>query len=182
MGKYPKDRRGTPQRRTSFANDGLPPGPRYGGRVPVRMSKISSAQNLSDTLNSRRATGPWVCKNCRWCSSTSAPGFSQPTLPVQIPAGDPRASPTQTWTQYSHAVGAGPRPARRPPEPHLSPTRPKGALLEYPQLGRRRRPPTQSPAQRVCVGEEEQGSGRSFRRQAETETSGLCDDEPPWAK
>ena len=109
----------------------LPPGPHYGGRVPVEFCRISGAQNLSDTLNSRRATGPWVCKNYRWCSSTSAPGFSQPTLPVQIPAGDPRASPTQTWTQYSHAVGAGPRPARRPPEPHLSPTRPKGALLEY---------------------------------------------------
>ena len=26
-------------------------------------------------------------------------------------------------------------------------------------------------------GESEQGSGRSFRRQAETESSGLCDDE-----
>ena len=31
MGKYPKDRRGTPQRRTSFANDGFPPVPHYGG-------------------------------------------------------------------------------------------------------------------------------------------------------
>src|SRR5699024_6298935 len=54
-----------------------------------------------------------------------------------------------------------------------------------------------SPAQRVRREEEEQGSGRSFRRQAETEWSGLkvnwpegtregglghCDDEPPWAK
>ena len=39
-----------------------------------------------------------------------------------------------------------------------------------------------SPAQRVRREEEEQGSRRSFRRQAETETSGLCDDEPPWAK
>ena len=54
-----------------------------------------------------------------------------------------------------------------------------------------------SPAQRVRREEEEQGSERSFRRQAETETSGLkvnwpegpregglghCDDEPPWAK
>ncbi|MCB6499698.1 triose-phosphate isomerase [Colidextribacter sp. 210702-DFI.3.9] len=27
------------------------------------------------------------------------------------------------------------------------------------------------------MGEEEQGSGRSFRRQAEAELSGLCDDE-----
>ena len=35
----------------------------------------------------------------------------------------------------------------------------------------------QSPAKRVLLGEEEQGSGRSFRRQAEAELSGLCDDE-----
>ena len=38
-------------------------------------------------LNSRRATGPWVCKNCRWCGSISAPGFDEPTLPVRILAG-----------------------------------------------------------------------------------------------
>ena len=53
------------------------------------------------------------------------------------------------------------------------------------------------PAKRVRREDEEQESGRSFRRQAETETSGLkvnwpagpkegglghCDDEPPWAK
>ena len=48
MGKHPKDRRGTPQRRTSFANDGLPPVPHYGGRVPESRQKISGAQNLSD--------------------------------------------------------------------------------------------------------------------------------------
>ena len=34
-----------------------------------------------------------------------------------------------------------------------------------------------SPAERVAWGEEEQGSERSFRRKAETELSGLCDDE-----
>ena len=39
-----------------------------------------------------------------------------------------------------------------------------------------------SPAQLFRREGEEQGSGRSFPRQAETETSGLCDDEPPWAK
>ena len=37
--------------------------------------------------------------------------------------------------------------------------------------------PRRSPAKRVRWGEEEQGSGRSFRRKAETELSGLCDDE-----
>ena len=49
---------------------------------------------------------------------------------------------------------------------------PGGVLANLPSL----------PAKRVRREEEEQGSGRSFRRQAETETSGLCDDEPPWAK
>ena len=37
--------------------------------------------------------------------------------------------------------------------------------------------PNRSPAKRVRLGEEAQGSERSFRRQAETETSGLCADE-----
>ena len=37
--------------------------------------------------------------------------------------------------------------------------------------------PRASPAKRVAWGEEEQGSGRSFARQGETEQSGLCDDE-----
>jgi len=38
------------------------------------------------------------------------------------------------------------------------------------------RGPHRSPAKRVRWGKEEQGSGRSFRRKAETELSGLCDD------
>ena len=38
------------------------------------------------------------------------------------------------------------------------------------------RGPRRNPAQRFRWGEEEQGSERSFRRQAETEMSGLCDD------
>ena len=65
------------------------------------------------------------------------------------------------------------------------------AFCPIPRCSRR------SPAQRVCREEEEQGNERSFRRQAETEWSGLkvnwpegtregglghCDDEPPWAK
>ena len=50
---------------------------------------------------------------------------------------------------------------RRPPEPHLSPTHAKGARnkksFRFPIFvykSRRRRPPTQSPAKRVCVGED----------------------------
>ena len=37
--------------------------------------------------------------------------------------------------------------------------------------------PRASPAQRVAWGEDEQGSGARFRRQAETERSGLCEDD-----
>ena len=46
-------------------------------------------------------------------------------------------------------------------------------------LGRCRglRGPKRSPAQRVRLGEEEQGSVRSFRQLAETEQNGLCDDD-----
>ena len=43
--------------------------------APVRVCKISGAQNLSGTLNSSRATGPWFCKNFCWCGSASAPGL-----------------------------------------------------------------------------------------------------------
>ena len=39
--------------------------------------------------------------------------------------------------------------------------------------------PKWSPAKRVHLGEEEQGSGPNFRRQAEIEGSGLCDDDVP---
>ena len=39
--------------------------------------------------------------------------------------------------------------------------------------------PKWSPAERVHLGEEEQGSGPNFRRQAEIEGSGLCDDDGP---
>ena len=54
--------------------------------------------------------------------------------------------------------------------------RPQAAFCPIPRYSRR------SPAKRVRREEEEQGNERSFRRQAETEWSGLCDDEPPRAK
>ena len=40
-----------------------------------------------------------------------------------------------------------------------------------------RRNPMQSPLPWVCIGEEEQGSERNFRRTAEMEWCGLCDDD-----
>ena len=101
MGKKPKDCRGTAQDGHSVSifafpiPSGLRPSPldkgsrplvpRYGRRSSESLYIVSGAQNLSDTLNSCRATGPWVYKNCRGCGSKTAPGFSQPTLPVRFP-------------------------------------------------------------------------------------------------
>ena len=63
MGKSPKDRRGTAQDERFALIFALPPVPHYEGRKLESVSGISGAQNLSDTLNSRRATGPWVSEN-----------------------------------------------------------------------------------------------------------------------
>ena len=49
--------------------------------------------------------------------------------------------------------------------------------LHHPILGPRNWGPRKSPAKRVLWGEDEQGSEHDFRRQAETEWSGLCEDE-----
>ena len=47
---------------------------------------------------------------------------------------------------------------------------PTGGNVEF-------RNPMQSPLTWVCIGEEEQGSERNFRREAEMEWCGLCDDD-----
>ena len=90
--KEPKDARGRAQSAETAAPP-LPPcrppprTPHYGERVPVRFCNISGALNLSSSLNSCRATGPWVCKNCRWCGSTSAPGFAEQVFAGPLSAG-----------------------------------------------------------------------------------------------
>ena len=61
MGKSPKDRRGTPQRRTSFANDGFPPVPHYGGHPLGWAEHFRRAKSGVLGCGSFRATGPWVC-------------------------------------------------------------------------------------------------------------------------
>ena len=62
--------------------------------------------------DSFRATGPWVCKNCRWCGSTFAPGFAEQTLPVRILSGRSGTGPYEKPNPFR---------SRRPSEPHLSP-------------------------------------------------------------
>ena len=102
---------------------GVGPGPHYGGRIPASPSKISGAQNLSGTLNSRRATGPWVCKICPWCGSRSAPEFaSQRSRSVfrrrgglWPPAGAHSAPLRKNESASEYAIGAG--VLTRPPTP-----------------------------------------------------------------
>ena len=62
-GKVTKTPPGTAQDERFALIFALPPVPHYEGRKLESVSGISGAQNLSDTLNSRRATGPWVSEN-----------------------------------------------------------------------------------------------------------------------
>ena len=81
-----------------------------------------------------------------------------------------------------------PRGPGRPPRPPIERQRKQGVgSVSLPQrrkekaalliLGPRNWGPRKSPAKRVLWGEDEQGSGRNFRRQAEMKWSGLCEDE-----
>ena len=85
-GKVTKTPPGTAQDERSALIFAFPRTPLRG--LPLEPGKKFSARgNLSECLNSRRATGPWVCKNCRWCGSASAPEFTEPTLPVRMLSG-----------------------------------------------------------------------------------------------
>ena len=60
------------------------PGPRLRGRSPDRCCNISGAQNLSDSPQFNPGPlGPCVCKNFRFCHSTTAPEFAEPTITVR---------------------------------------------------------------------------------------------------
>ena len=80
--KEPKRRRGTAQDGHFVSIFALPPVPHYGGRVPVRLSKISGAQNLSGDL--RFLPGHWALASPKfqsvrflfraWLYRANAPG------------------------------------------------------------------------------------------------------------
>ena len=82
LGKTPP---GTaPEEHRSGAPSRLTPDP-VTGVTPWSNHKISGAQNLSECLNPRRATGPWVCEklgparfhNCAWvCRTNGTEPFS----------------------------------------------------------------------------------------------------------
>ena len=114
MGKYPKDRRGTPQRRTLFANGGLPPVPHYGGHVPAEFCSISGAQNLSG--GSKFPPGHWALglqkllllrfKDCAWLYQAIAPGAN--------PGWSPKGLPYLDTEGFLAIRRGGACPSRRP--------------------------------------------------------------------
>ena len=61
----------------------LSPGSPFTGVIPWSGQSISGAQNLSDDLNPRRATGPCLPQNCNSCDFTTAPGVAEQTRLVQ---------------------------------------------------------------------------------------------------
>ena len=101
-----EDRRGTPQRRTLFAMPALPtpsvslrstsppdrgsrpPDPHYGGALLNGPAILPARKIRSAWVQFNPGPqGPWVCKICPCCGSTTAPGFAEPTLPMWKTAG-----------------------------------------------------------------------------------------------
>ena len=114
-----------------FGNASLPPC-RPPPRTPItRVTPLAwhwifGAQNLSECLNSRRATGPWPCKNCRCCGPVPAPGVAELVAAGTWSAGGPRTSPTKFRKSFLRIVGEGlappamPSPEGRSPSAHTA--------------------------------------------------------------
>ena len=125
MRKSPKNRRGTPQGRTSFAMSAYPRTPITRVTPWVRQNS-PGAQNLSGVSNSRRATGPWPCKNFRCCGPAPAPGVAELVAAGTWSAGGPRTSPTKFRKSFLRIVGEGlappamPSPEGRSPSAHTA--------------------------------------------------------------
>ena len=108
MGKKPKDRRGTAPDEHFVLIVAFPPGPHYGGRIPIRFYNISGAQNLSGFL--RLHPGHWALglqklplvrfHFCAWLGRT---GDSWSVI-----AGRSGTGPTKWGMASVFAVGAGP--------------------------------------------------------------------------
>ena len=89
-----------------------------------------------------------------------------PGICISFVASGGPLSTGRKWPKASREGGLPPLPPSRHPSPFKRPN--TGGWG-----------PKWSPAKRVHLGEEEQGSGPNFRRQAEMEGSGLCDDDSP---
>ena len=69
--------------------------------VPARKIRSACLRFLPAPL------GAWVVQICCWCSFRTAPEYAEPTLPVRILTGGPRASPTQFRKVFLRTVGEG---------------------------------------------------------------------------
>ena len=117
--------------------------------------------------------GPVARKEFRLSLRFPRAGDSQRTTKyASLVLGSGADSPCQGEMSRSDRGGRVGEYGHASAHPELSPV----AFCPIPRYSR------QSPAKRFCREEEEQGNERSFRCQAETEWSGLCDDELPWAK
>ena len=145
------------------------------GRTPA---EPCSGRPQGSPLRGKTDRERWFGKLRRSCEIAAAAIFANPgpSGPEEIAETTPflRAGNIAKPNRYASTVmgsgESGPMGTKCPSA--ASPV----AFCPIPRYSR------QSPAKRVCREEEEQGNERSFRRQAETEWSGLCDDEPPWAK
>ena len=112
-GKVPKGSPGDAAEANCVRQCRLTPGPPLRG-LPLGPGRIFPARkNGVAGPNSRRATGPWVCKNCRCCGSTTAPDFAKPTLRVRFrrrggPCGRPKAFPFRGRLPLSRGDGRRP--------------------------------------------------------------------------
>ena len=158
-----RSQRGTrgPLRMGAHAPIFAPPWTPFTGDPPEKFPDTSGAQSLSDVPQFNPGPlGPSIGKNRCRCVSTSAPGFAEPLFSVRILAGACHApllvsggggkdgyQPHDTeafvawepWAAHWAApAGIGNRlRIRRPSEPHLSPTTPKGALSTRRSMTRR---------------------------------------------
>ena len=69
--------------------------------VPARKIRSACLRFLPAPL------GAWVVQICCWCSFRTAPEYAEPTLPVRILTGGPRASPTQFRKVFLRTAGEG---------------------------------------------------------------------------
>ena len=122
-----REQRGIGQNATGDAADGLrlrfapprsigplSPDPFYEGRSPVLWYLISGAQNLSECLNPRRATGPWVCGKLGQARFHNRACLCRANAPNANLAGGPRASPTRNGRAFLTSVGEGLAPPAKP--------------------------------------------------------------------
>ena len=84
------------------------------GVTPLVRQNISGAQNLSECLNSRRTTGPWLPQNFSLCGFCSAPGSAEQVATGANPGGRPKGLPYSIPEVFLENRRGGACPSRGP--------------------------------------------------------------------